>query len=80
MEEEKYEGANIFGHTETTPNAPQHNLLVERVNRTILDPVRTLLEEAGLSANTGKSLSIMLRTSKIAYGIPALATHRTKHS
>ncbi len=44
------ECANILEHTQTTHYSPQHNIFAERVNRTILDHVRTLLEEAGLSA------------------------------
>lgn len=36
-------------HTSTTANTPQHNPFAERANRTIFDPVRTLLEESGLS-------------------------------
>lgn len=35
--------------TTTTPETPQHNPYAERINRTILDPVRTILEESGLS-------------------------------
>jgi len=38
-----------FEHTITTPSTPQHNPFAERANRTIFDPVRTLLEESGLS-------------------------------
>ena len=37
-------------HTETTPDTFQHNPFSERSNLAILDPVRTLLEEAGLPA------------------------------
>jgi len=40
---------NSMEHTSTTTNTPQHNPFAERVNRTIFDPVRTLLEESGLS-------------------------------
>eukprot|EP00171_Calliarthron_tuberculosum_P011063 IDg11063t1 len=37
-------------HTWTTRDTPQHNPFAERASRTIFDPVRTLQEEAGLSA------------------------------
>ncbi len=37
-------------HTSTAPYTPEHNPFAERANRTIFDPVRTMLEEAGLSA------------------------------
>lgn len=37
-------------HTSTAKSTPQHNPFAERANRTIFDPVRTVLEEACLSA------------------------------
>lgn len=41
---------DISNKTAKTPHTPQHNPFSERTNRTILDPVRVLLEQAGLSA------------------------------
>lgn len=38
-------------HTETTPDTSQHNPFAERINRTLMDPVRVMLEESGLSAH-----------------------------
>lgn len=35
-------------HTTTTPETPQHNAFAERLNRTILDPARTILVESGV--------------------------------
>ena len=35
-------------HITSTPETPQHNPFAERINRTILDPVRTILEESGV--------------------------------
>ena len=35
-------------HTNTTPDAPQHKPFAERISRTLLDPVRTILHESGL--------------------------------
>ena len=34
----------------TTPDTPQYNGFAERLNRTYMDPVRVLLEQAGLSS------------------------------
>lgn len=36
-------------HSTTTPDTPHHNPFAERVNRTFLEPVRTMLEQSGLS-------------------------------
>lgn len=46
----EYFNADIEEKTQTTPDTPQHNPFAERLNRTYMDPVRTLLEQAGLSA------------------------------
>eukprot|EP00171_Calliarthron_tuberculosum_P004578 IDg4578t1 len=46
----EYSGINIAGHSTTTPHTPQHNPFSERLNRTWLEPVRTILEQSGLSA------------------------------
>ena len=46
----EYEGVSVPEHTTTTPHTPQHNPFAERVNRTLFEPVRVLLEQAGLSA------------------------------
>lgn len=45
----EYSKVEVSEHSETTPDTPQHNPFSERFNRTIMDPVRTLLEQAGLS-------------------------------
>ncbi len=37
-------------HTSTAPSTSQHDPFSEQANTTILDPVPTMLEEAGLSA------------------------------
>lgn len=40
----------VNSHTQTTPDMPQHSPFIERVNRTMVEPVRVMLEEASLSA------------------------------
>lgn len=41
-------------HSETCPDTPQHNLFSERMNRTLTDPTRVTLKQAGLSAKYWK--------------------------
>ena len=45
----EYENADVNEHSETTPHTPQHNPFAERFNRTFLEPIRTMLEQTGLS-------------------------------
>jgi len=45
---ENYYQANRIMHEVTTPYTPQHNELAERMNRTILNTVRSLLKEKGM--------------------------------
>ncbi len=45
----EYQKVGSIEATATTTETPQHNPFAERVNRTILEPIRVLLEEAGLS-------------------------------
>ena len=45
----EYEKVDIELHSETTPHTPQHNPFSERFNRTFLEPIRTMLGQAGLS-------------------------------
>lgn len=45
----EYETVSVADASTTTPDTPQHNPFAERVNRTILDPIRVLLEQSGLS-------------------------------
>jgi len=50
--EEFIETCNELGiiHQFTNPYTPQQNGVVERANRTIMDSVRVMLKESGLSA------------------------------
>eukprot|EP00171_Calliarthron_tuberculosum_P001098 IDg1098t1 len=45
----EYSNINVPKHTRTTPYTPEHNPFSEKMNRTLLEPVRSLLEQAGLS-------------------------------
>ena len=45
----EYKKVESQDSTETTPETPEHNPFAERLNRTILEPIRVVLEEAGLS-------------------------------
>lgn len=45
----EYKNVKIINHSETCPDTPQHNPFSERVNRTLVEPARVLLEQAGLS-------------------------------
>ena len=46
----EYERVSAVDASKTAPNTPQHNPFSERINRTLLDPIRVLLEQSGLSA------------------------------
>lgn len=46
----EYQPMSNENSTLTTPDTPQHNPFAERVNRTFMEPVRVILEQAGLSA------------------------------
>lgn len=46
----EYKLVDVYLHTETTPDTPQHNPFAERINRTLVETVRVMLEQAGLSA------------------------------
>ena len=46
----EYANTSANDASNTTPETPQHNPFAERINRTYLDPIRTLLEQAVLSA------------------------------
>ena len=45
----EYENVDVIDPTKTTPHTPEHNPFSERINRTILEPIRVLLEQSGLS-------------------------------
>lgn len=45
----EYKNVDFMKHSETTPHTPQHNPFSEHFNRTFFDPIRTMLEQAGLS-------------------------------
>ena len=47
----EYENVEVSEPSNTAPYTPQHNPFAERINRTLLDPVRILLEQSGLSAH-----------------------------
>lgn len=47
----KYANVSVSEFTMTTLRTPEHNPFAERINRTILDPICVLLEQAGLSAH-----------------------------
>lgn len=47
-EYEFLEDENIV-HSTTTPHTPEHNAFSERLNRTLFEPARVLLEQSGLS-------------------------------
>jgi transposase InsO family protein len=49
----EYEPVVVHEHTTTTPHTPQHNPFAERANRTIFEPVRTLLEETAIQKMLG---------------------------
>lgn len=46
----EYKNVDVNEHSETTPHTPQHNPFSERYNRTFADPIRSLLEQSGLSS------------------------------
>lgn len=46
----EYENVLVPEHSEKTPHTPQHNPFSERFNRTFFDPIRSILEQAGLSS------------------------------
>eukprot|EP00171_Calliarthron_tuberculosum_P022539 IDg22539t1 len=46
----EYSGTTVQEHTTTTPHTPEHNPFSERYNRTFLESVRVMLEQAGLDA------------------------------
>lgn len=46
----EYENAEANETSCSTPYTPQNNPFADRVNRSILEPIRVLLEQAGLSA------------------------------
>lgn len=46
----EYRNVDVGNQTQTTPKTPQHNPFSERINRTLAEPVRVILEEAELSA------------------------------
>lgn len=46
----EYKNVEVNEHSDTTPHTPQHNPFSERFDRTFLDPIRTILEQAGLSS------------------------------
>lgn len=52
---EEYKNGTIVNHSETCPDTPQHNPCYVRTNRTLVEPTRVLLEQAGLSAKYGKA-------------------------
>lgn len=45
----EYRVTDVPSHTDITPETLQLNPFVERCNRTISEPVRLMLEQAGLS-------------------------------
>ena len=46
----EYLKVNVPESSMTTPATPQHNPFAERVNLTLMDPVRVMLEQSGLSS------------------------------
>lgn len=46
----EFSNADVPEHSTTTPHTPQHNPFSERLNRSLMDPVRVMLEQSGLSA------------------------------
>lgn len=46
----EYERMEVEEATTTTADTPQHNPFAERINRTLLEPIRVILEQSGLSA------------------------------
>lgn len=47
---DEYKNVLVNYYSETTPDTPQHNPFAERTNRTLIEPVRTAVEESGLDA------------------------------
>lgn len=45
----EFENMNVHEHSETTPYTPQQNAFAERLNRTILERLSIMLDQAGLS-------------------------------